>query len=517
MLPPQATANGSLPPSALPPVHAPASHPKIDPLNPTGIIPSSGQSVYEIDLAQFEGSGQPWRQPGSDVSAYFNYGFDETTYPKFLRYRAEMEAGRQALVSLSLSLIRALSDWQAGLNPLQGMPADMAQLLHISMNQLPGGMPAMMGMGMQMPGLNPQQMQMMQQMMAMQQQQGQGMPGMDGMMGMMGMQPNGQQPQLLPQQQQNTSGMGQVPMPNPGMQRQGKSTVLRHTTTHWTGSRPSATPAAQPQLQQGEDAITVKQEDGEVSSLLPHSSVLTRVQMSDAGQTEVPPEPVNRSGQVPVARGAAPLRAARGRGAGDSLLRISTSSWLTGQYPLDLVPDLAQSRPDRKRAGLETKIASSLPHQQTSWITETPILHLLPTLNLVHRHIRQHRPPRDPAARDGNERRTMSHTRTIVGTEVKTSDTISVRGLDLGKRTRTERETESHDGIAKEKSESEMMVQLLADWVRAAGRVDQRRREEVLGTCLASRRSAQSAEPQASQGRVGGRSVSVVAEQKTMM
>ena len=330
VLPPQATANGSLPPSALPPVHAPASHPNIDPLNPTGIIPSSGQSVYEIDLAQFEGSGQPWRQPGSDVSAYFNYGFDETTYPKFLRYRAEMEAGRQALVSLSLSLIRALSDWQAGLNPLQGMPADMAQLLHISMNQLPGGMPAMMGMGMQMPGLNPQQMQMMQQMMAMQQQQGQGMPGMDGMMGMMGMQPNGQQPQLLPQQQQNTSGMGQVPMPNPGMQRQGKSTVLRHTTTHWTGSRPSATPAAQPQLQQGEDAITVKQEDGEVSSLLPHSSVLTRVQMSDAGQTEVPPEPVNRSGQVPVARGAAPLRAARGRGAGDSLLRISSSSWLTG-------------------------------------------------------------------------------------------------------------------------------------------------------------------------------------------
>jgi len=73
----------------------------IDPTNPSGVIPSSGQSVYEIDLAQFEGSGQLWRRPGSDLADWFNFGFDEVTYPKYLRYGQDMEAGRNALVRLS--------------------------------------------------------------------------------------------------------------------------------------------------------------------------------------------------------------------------------------------------------------------------------------------------------------------------------------------------------------------------------------------------------------------------------
>jgi len=89
----------NLPASNLPVVTAGSTHPKVDPSNPTGIIPSTGASVYEIDLGQFEGSGQPWRRPGSDLSDWFNFGFDEVTYPKFLRFRSDMEAGRQALVS----------------------------------------------------------------------------------------------------------------------------------------------------------------------------------------------------------------------------------------------------------------------------------------------------------------------------------------------------------------------------------------------------------------------------------
>lgn len=72
---------------------------KLDPTHPTGIIPSTGTSVYDVDVAQFEGSGQMWRRPGSNLSDWFNYGFDEVTYPKYLRYRQEMEQGRMALVS----------------------------------------------------------------------------------------------------------------------------------------------------------------------------------------------------------------------------------------------------------------------------------------------------------------------------------------------------------------------------------------------------------------------------------
>lgn len=95
----QPQTNGSLPSSTYPPVTAPATHPKIEPTNPNGVIPSSGNSVYEIDLGYFEGSGQPWRKPGSDLSEWFNFGFDEVTYSKYLRYRQEMELGKNALVS----------------------------------------------------------------------------------------------------------------------------------------------------------------------------------------------------------------------------------------------------------------------------------------------------------------------------------------------------------------------------------------------------------------------------------
>lgn len=84
----------------------------IDPTNPSGIIPSTGNSTYDIDLAQFEGSGQMWRRPGSDIQDWFNFGFDEVSYPKFLRYRQEMEAGKNALVSPNLPHYDACCGWR---------------------------------------------------------------------------------------------------------------------------------------------------------------------------------------------------------------------------------------------------------------------------------------------------------------------------------------------------------------------------------------------------------------------
>lgn len=99
------TGNGppptnALPHSSLPVQTTPSNGPHINPANPTGIIPSTGTSVYDVDVAQFEGSGQMWRRPGSDISDWFNYGFDEITYPKFLKFRQDMEQGRAALVSI---------------------------------------------------------------------------------------------------------------------------------------------------------------------------------------------------------------------------------------------------------------------------------------------------------------------------------------------------------------------------------------------------------------------------------
>lgn len=91
--------NPNLPPSHLPPVTNPSANPRFDPSNPSGLIPSSGQSVYDIDLSLFEGSGQPWRQPGAVVSDWFNFGFDEHTFPKWVRYRTEMGENVKSLAA----------------------------------------------------------------------------------------------------------------------------------------------------------------------------------------------------------------------------------------------------------------------------------------------------------------------------------------------------------------------------------------------------------------------------------
>jgi pre-mRNA 3'-end-processing factor FIP1 len=72
-------------PSTLPPVTAPASHPKIDP-TVTGTI--EGRSVYEVDLSNM--ADKPWRRPGSDISDWFNYGFDEISWEAYCYRRREL-------------------------------------------------------------------------------------------------------------------------------------------------------------------------------------------------------------------------------------------------------------------------------------------------------------------------------------------------------------------------------------------------------------------------------------------
>jgi len=37
-----------------------------------------GQNIYDVDLDSFE--EKPWRKPGSDITDYFNYGFNEQTW-----------------------------------------------------------------------------------------------------------------------------------------------------------------------------------------------------------------------------------------------------------------------------------------------------------------------------------------------------------------------------------------------------------------------------------------------------
>lgn len=82
---PQHHDESGVDPSTLPPVAAPPSHPAIDP-NATGIF--DGRSILDVDLDAL--SEKPWRRPGSDISDWFNYGFDEISWEAYCYRRRDL-------------------------------------------------------------------------------------------------------------------------------------------------------------------------------------------------------------------------------------------------------------------------------------------------------------------------------------------------------------------------------------------------------------------------------------------
>lgn len=71
-------------PATLPPVTAPPSHPTIDPDVPGTL---DGRSILEVDLNAL--ADKAWRRPGSDISDWFNYGFDELSWEAYCYRRRE--------------------------------------------------------------------------------------------------------------------------------------------------------------------------------------------------------------------------------------------------------------------------------------------------------------------------------------------------------------------------------------------------------------------------------------------
>ncbi|OJT09548.1 Pre-mRNA polyadenylation factor fip1, partial [Trametes pubescens] len=72
-------------PSTLPPAKAPPSHPSINPSAPGTV---DGRSILEYDLNAM--AEKPWRRPGSDLSDWFNYGFDEISWEAYCYRRREL-------------------------------------------------------------------------------------------------------------------------------------------------------------------------------------------------------------------------------------------------------------------------------------------------------------------------------------------------------------------------------------------------------------------------------------------
>jgi hypothetical protein len=88
-------------PTTFPPITAPPSHPVID-TDATGML--EGRPVFEVDMAAL--AEKAWRRPGSDISDWFNYGFDEISWEAYCYRRREL--GDLAAVLKTNVVVRSL-------------------------------------------------------------------------------------------------------------------------------------------------------------------------------------------------------------------------------------------------------------------------------------------------------------------------------------------------------------------------------------------------------------------------
>ncbi|KAJ7150364.1 hypothetical protein C8R46DRAFT_502462 [Mycena filopes] len=198
-----AVVDDGIDPSTLPPVGAPPSHPAIDP-NATGTM--EGRSIIDVDLNSM--TDKAWRRPGSDISDWFNYGFDELSWEAYCYRRRDIGELANVLKTNVLNFSGMAED------QLTVLPPEVRQMVMTGTTAMMNGPanPAMMGQGMMMP------MGMMDM--------GMGMNGDMSMMQMGGMQDGGGQVvggggNGTPEQGMMQDGSGGGFVGNPGMMNMG--------------------------------------------------------------------------------------------------------------------------------------------------------------------------------------------------------------------------------------------------------------------------------------------------------
>ncbi|KAL1971378.1 hypothetical protein VTN77DRAFT_331 [Rasamsonia byssochlamydoides] len=146
---PAKPAAPSKPGSAYPPVHTST----ID-VNANPVHPVTGKPLLSTDLDNDfpTEDDKPWRRPGSDISDYFNYGFDEFTWASYCLKQQEL---RKEVADQK----KQLEDMQAflsmgGLPGLPGAPPG-APTSGPGPAPAPGGLPGLPGM----PDMSPEMMQ----------------------------------------------------------------------------------------------------------------------------------------------------------------------------------------------------------------------------------------------------------------------------------------------------------------------------------------------------------------------
>ncbi|QIW99699.1 hypothetical protein AMS68_005217 [Peltaster fructicola] len=113
--------------------------------------PANGKKITDLDIdADLAEHSKPWRLPGTDVTDFFNYGFDEYTWTQY--------CAKQQSMSNNISELKDQDTMMKSmLNMGEGMP-DMNQMMQMMMGGM-GGDPSKMDfsqmMSMGMPGMPP--------------------------------------------------------------------------------------------------------------------------------------------------------------------------------------------------------------------------------------------------------------------------------------------------------------------------------------------------------------------------
>jgi pre-mRNA 3'-end-processing factor FIP1 len=94
----------------------------------------------ELDMdADFPEDDKPWRLPGTDLSDYFNYGFDEFTWASYCLKQQNLrnEAKEQKKVIEDMQNFMGMGGPPAvPVNAMPGMPADMPLEMQQMMQQM---------------------------------------------------------------------------------------------------------------------------------------------------------------------------------------------------------------------------------------------------------------------------------------------------------------------------------------------------------------------------------------------
>lgn len=133
---------------------------KID-INAKPIYEPAGKPITQVDIDEdLPENDKPWRRPGTDISDYFNYGFDEFTWALYASKQESLrtEYNQDKVAQNNKKMIEDMNMMMAmgGMPGIPGIPTG------------PGGaqgnigVPAMPGME----GIPPEMQAMMQQMMA---------------------------------------------------------------------------------------------------------------------------------------------------------------------------------------------------------------------------------------------------------------------------------------------------------------------------------------------------------------